>query len=227
MASRILPEDAVKRLNAIDVDFDDPSGIDFTFVSKAKTELSALVPVVEDALASIDRRLVPPPNTDLPGDIKGDYEETGAIVELSPRGATALLRLCIQKLCIHLGGSGENLSEDIGALVKKGLSARVQKALDTVRVTGNNAVHPSTRDLSDDITTAKALFDLVNLIADAMITLPRQIDEMYNAFPESKREAIDRRDLYGTVTLSETLARVREGPFTESRAVRCENTGLM
>ena len=40
-------------------------------------ELDALVLIVEDALASINRRLVPPPNTDLPDDIKRGYEKAG------------------------------------------------------------------------------------------------------------------------------------------------------
>ena len=42
------------------------------------------------------------PNPDLPGDVRGDYDEASTILDPSPRGAAALLRLAIQKLCKHL-----------------------------------------------------------------------------------------------------------------------------
>jgi hypothetical protein len=89
----------------------------------------------------------PPANPDLPEDIRGDYLEAQAIVGRSPRGAAALLRLCIQKLCKHLGEEGEHLWTDIGNLVRKGLPPAVQEALDAVRVIGNEAVHPGQMDL--------------------------------------------------------------------------------
>ena len=136
----------------------------------------------------------PVPNHDLPDAVKDVYNEASSIVHQSPRGASALLRLGIQILCKSLGEQGGNLNSDIKSLVRKGLDPRVQKALDVVRVVGNHSVHPGQIDLKDDHATAMKLFGLVNLIADVMVTQPKQIDEMYTDLPEKDREAIERRD---------------------------------
>jgi len=137
---------------------------------------------------------VPLPNLDLPEDIRNDYLEARAILEQSPRGAAALLRLCIQKVCISLGQPGANLNSDIAALVKTGLPVRVQQALDIVRVIGNNAVHPGQIDLSDDRDTALRLFALINLIADVTLTQPKEVEELYQSLPTAARSAIEKRD---------------------------------
>ena len=131
---------------------------------------------------------------DLPAEIVADYEEARAIVSLSPRGAAALLRLAVQKLCKHLGKPGKDINDDIKSLVSDGLPATVQKALDSVRVIGNQAVHPGTIDFQDDSDVASSLFKLVNFIAHKMLTEPREVEEIYNSLPASKLAAIERRD---------------------------------
>lgn len=138
---------------------------------------------------------VPLPNGDLPDEVKFDYLEAAQIVNLSPRGAVALLRLSIQKLCKALGESGENINSDIRNLVAKGLPVRMQQALDSVRVIGNNAVHPGQIDLIDNTEIANKLFAFINIIADILITQPKQIDEFYtNEIPDSAKQAIAKRD---------------------------------
>jgi hypothetical protein len=135
------------------------------------------------------------PNPDLPKDIKEDFEEARLIVFKSPRGAAALLRLCIQKLCGHLGETGKSINEDIKGLVKKGLPETIQKALDIVRVIGNEAVHPGKLDLKDDVDTANKLLKLVNFIANHMITEPKEIKKLFNdKIPKKKKIAIENRD---------------------------------
>lgn len=137
----------------------------------------------------------PAANADLPTDARADYEEARSIVGLSPRGAAALLRLVLQKVCIHLGEPGRNLNDDIAALVKKqGLRTETQRALDVLRVIGNNAVHPGELDLGDDTGTALALFEMVNIVVDQLISQPARIAELYSRLPQGARDAIDRRD---------------------------------
>lgn len=134
------------------------------------------------------------PNADMPEEIKLDFLEAARILSVSPRGSAALLRLCVQKLCKFLGQKGKNINDDIAALVKSGLDERIQKALDIVRVIGNEAVHPGQIDLRDNQEIAGKLFKLVNLVADVMISQPKAVDDLFQSLPEAKRSEILRRD---------------------------------
>jgi hypothetical protein len=136
----------------------------------------------------------PMPVEDTPEDVRADFLEARSVFDRSPKSAAALLRLALQKLMVHLGEKGADLNSDIASLVRKGLSAGVQQALDTVRVVGNNAVHPGTIDLNDKKETAGALFGLVNFIVDQMITQPKKLDQMFKSLPQSSRAAIEKRD---------------------------------
>jgi hypothetical protein len=141
-----------------------------------------------------DVNTVAPANQDLSDEIIADYNEAASIMMKSPRGAAALLRLGLQKLCIQLGEKGKKIDDDIASLVQKGLPPRVQKALDIVRVTGNESVHPGQMDLKDDVNTVNQLFKLLNFIADKMITEPSEVDALFDGLPESKRDGIVKRD---------------------------------
>lgn len=136
----------------------------------------------------------PAPAEDLPEDIKNDFNEARSIATRSPRGAAALLRLCLQTLCKFLGEKGENINDDIGSLVKKGLAAEVQEACDTLRVFGNAAVHPGEIDLKDDQATAEALMTLLNYVVGAMITEPKKRKALFGKVPPGAQAAIGRRD---------------------------------
>ena len=125
---------------------------------------------------------VPQVNSDLPEDVKEVYLEAGAIHSLSPRAACALLRLAIEMLLNHLGIKGR-ISEGIKILVReRGVDPHIKQALEIVRVTGNNAVHPG-KIAFDDSTEAQPLFELINMIADAVITRPKRIQNLYESLP--------------------------------------------
>jgi hypothetical protein len=137
---------------------------------------------------------ISPPSEDMPVNVREHYEEARSVYNLSPKSAAALLRLAIQHLCIDLGGSGKNINEDIGLLVRNGLPEKIRKALDVVRVIGNNAVHPGLIAIDDNPGVVAALFKLVNMIVDDMITEPAEVQTMFEALPTGAKEAIDKRD---------------------------------
>src|SRR5207253_9157908 len=108
----------------------------------------------------IRSHVAPIAHADMPADVRADYDEAAAIVQRSPRGAGALLRLALQKLMPHLGEKGKNMNGDIASLVASGLDPGMQQALDALRVIGNNAVHPGELDLQDNVETVGSLFGL-------------------------------------------------------------------
>lgn len=135
----------------------------------------------------------PLPNPDMPENVRLDYEEAAKIYTQSPRGAAALLRLAVQKLMVHLGEPGKRIDDDIKSLVQKGLNGIIQQALDIVRVTGNNAVHPGMLE-ADDANVAQQLFPLINLIVESQISMPARVQEMYGQLPKGALAAIAKRD---------------------------------
>ncbi len=142
----------------------------------------------------IDNIEVDEPNEDLPTEVRDDYLEASGILSSSPRGAAALLRLAIQKLCDGLVLEKGDLNFKIGKLVESGMNKKVQQALDVVRVVGNNAVHPGQIDLNDEPEVARQLFVLLNLIAQQMITEPAAVDAMFKSLPENAKKSVEQRD---------------------------------
>jgi hypothetical protein len=116
------------------------------------------------------------PNPDMPEPVRADFLEAADVVDASPRAAAALLRLCVQNLMLHLGLKGSRIDLDIAELLRRGLDARLRKALEAVRVVGERAVAPGRVDPQDDRNVAMKLFRVVNLIVDATITTPKHID---------------------------------------------------
>lgn len=150
---------------------------------------------VNEEIVYPKKTIIPPPNNDLDENIKALYLEESLILIDSPKGSTALLRLALQKLLKQIGKSGKNINNDIKDLVADGLSPTVQKALDLLRVIGNNAVHPGQINLDDDTSIARGLFDILNYIADELITKPKELKSLYaNLIPLDTQEHIKQRD---------------------------------
>ncbi len=129
-------------------------------------------------------RTTPLPNDDLNEKIKEIYNEAADIMNQSPRGACALLRLAVQMLLKQLGEKGDNIYEDIKNLTEqKVLDPKLHKVLESVRIIGNNAVHPGKIDFDDTVHTTLNLFKWINLVANDLITQPKQIDEVFENLP--------------------------------------------
>lgn len=136
------------------------------------------------------------PLEEMPEDIKELYKEASYIVELSPRGSCAILRLALQKLCNRLANQDEKKKIDgaIKKLVEEGLPSTLQKAMDTVRIVGDEAVHPGEINIDDNKELAIAMFRLMNIIIEKMIVEPKEIDNLYNLMPDNKLQGIENRD---------------------------------
>jgi hypothetical protein len=138
--------------------------------------------------------MAPPPHDDLQEPALGTYKEARSIADDSPRAGAALLRLCLQQLVVTLGANANNLNAAVGELVSLGMPVQIQQAMDTVRLIGNEAVHPGTIDVNDDPEMVRSLFELVNVVVESMITQPRKVSELYSRLPDTKLSAIERRD---------------------------------
>lgn len=140
------------------------------------------------------------PHADMPEAAKAIYEEARLVCGSSPRSAAALLRLATEVLCNCLLGlpvdDGSKLTNKIGKLVKeKALPVVVQQALDSLRVIGNNAVHPGQIDFAEASDTASRLFTLLNVIVEQVITQPRLISGTYDKhLTEGEKQHVKKRD---------------------------------
>jgi len=137
----------------------------------------------------------PLPAKDMPEDVKEDYLEAADVFARSPRAAAALLRLSLQKLCVHLGEKGKNINEDIRELAHKNtLPHQLIKVADTVRLTGNNAVHPGEMAPEDIDLIASKMFLMLNLIVIKGITEPRELADLYSMTPAKARSTAEELD---------------------------------
>ena len=135
----------------------------------------------------------PWPTEDMPLDTKDAFLEARGVVTSSPKAASALLRLCLQNLMTHLGESGKNLELDISHLIKKGLPKKFRDALLAVRAIGFDAVKPGEINHRDDVDTAIALFNLINMIVEATISQQKKVNQLYTTLPNPKPARKKRR----------------------------------
>ena len=184
-------------LNLVDKEF--PKQINYvlpSFISVAKCQACNNFSIWVNKKLEYPRYIaIDPANDDLDGNIKSLYMEASKIFIDSPKGATALLRLALQLFLKQIGKDGKNINNDIKELVSEGLSPKIQRALDLVRVIGNNAVHPGQINLDDNKDVAFKLLKILNMIAEEIITKPKEIDKLYDdIIPDETKEHINQRN---------------------------------
>ena len=138
----------------------------------------------------IDGEMIYPPSADLPlprvempEGVREVYLEARRTLDASPRAASALLRLAIRGLISHLGET-DDVAENLEYLNRRGLDEKIQVALRRLRMVGEEAVEPGMIDSGDGEETARALFEILNLIVDALLVQPRRVDEMLGKLPD-------------------------------------------
>ena len=124
----------------------------------------------------------PLPNEDLSDGIKADYMEAASVLQKSPRAAAALLRLALQKLCKQLGGKGKHIQAGHWPAGERKRVVRPRGGCDGLRF----ALSATTPCIRGNWTwrrreTATILFDLINFIAETMLTEPKKRKAFYES----------------------------------------------
>lgn len=139
-------------------------------------------------------RIGPEPLAQTPAPVLAIYEEAREVAGISRKSAAGLLRLALQMLLDELEPGDAAINTKIAALVRRGLDENVQRAMDILRVVGNESVHPGQIDLDADDELLLGLFALINLIVEQVIVRREQVDSLFSRLPKAKVEAIERRD---------------------------------
>ena len=96
-----------------------------------------------------------------PSGIRARYEDAHRVSD--PGSACLLLRAVCEDLCREKGIRGNGLHEMIGNLESAGAPPRLVKALDAIRVIGNNAAHGGKRNYDLE---KEQLLEVAHIIAD-------------------------------------------------------------
>lgn len=137
---------------------------------------------------------IPRPNNNTPEEAKAIYEEASRILDYSPRASAALMRLALQQLLDHLKVEGQNINSQIGNLKKQKLPDYVIQYMVSVRIVGNEAVHPGIINFQENIGLVPKLFDAFNYIVQELIEREKRAKLLFAELPEDKRKAVEKRD---------------------------------
>jgi len=153
---------------------------------------------VKGKLIHPNKRIIEKPHELMPKEVKEIYDEAAAVYDISPRSSAALLRLGLEILLPYLGADKAKINTMIQQLVEERKAiGRVQKAMDALRVIGNDAVHPGVIDLEgrDDKEVSLALFKITNYIVAETLGSDDMIEDLYSLLPGRVKEGIENRKI--------------------------------
>jgi hypothetical protein len=98
--------------------------------------------------------------------VEEDLDEAAAILNKFPRGAAALMRVCIQKLVPLLEDNGKGLNQRVSSLVRKGLEMEIQQAMDVLQVLRSDSTQLNPLESQSDRETALRFLDSLKEILE-------------------------------------------------------------
>ena len=133
------------------------------------------------------------PNPDMPEVAKSLYMESAQILQDSPRASAALLRLALQEILNKVveGGEKNSINDNI-RILSEGVDETTQKALDLIRINGNNAAHLGEIQIEEE--NIEYMYKLLNIIVQKLISDKKQIDDLFEGLPKNIKESIERRN---------------------------------
>lgn len=156
------------------------------------------------------REVAIPPEENMPENVKEIYEEASLVLGDSPRAACALLRLALQELMKYLKENIQiyselklgNIENDIKKIINIGNFYQDEKewleeAMNSVRLIGNKASHPSELDINDNPEIANILFEMINFIVGEIITKPKEREEKLNKLKSAIGKNNKTKEKYG------------------------------
>ena len=146
---------------------------------------------INDKLSYPNSGSMPSPNSDMPPRVRSLYDEAASVFYGSPRSSAALLRLALEELLIELEVKGKDINARIDTLQTDGLPKSLIKVMHSLRIIGNESVHPGVISVDDDPKMAEAMFRLLNEIIEQLITRPREREELWDMLPVNKTKPVE------------------------------------
>jgi hypothetical protein len=98
--------------------------------------------------------------------VEEDFADAAAILNKFPREATALMRVCIQKLVPLLKKDGSYLNDYMSSVVRKGLEVEIQQSMEVLQVLRNESGQPTNLETQEDKEMALRFFDSLKAVLE-------------------------------------------------------------